>query len=422
MSNSGGGNMSMEELLKSIGMEKDTLYLPEDDTTEEYSCSCSNHNDEDSDCSHRRRRRSYSSDSLDGSEESEGDDRDSEEDSGSDSGEYSYEEMIFPYEENIFILNRTMTFSKRLALSDDVVVYKAQYRKTGKHVAIKIIRGDLDRTKNEDGSSTVTLPKEVRFVKNLQGHPCIVPYVCWLPLYDTDCYAIITEYVHKQPINILDLGVVKKYMSDVLGALKFMHEKKIIYRDVKPSNIIYDGEKAVIIDFDCSVLQRDGKQIISTIGTEGYMAPEIEEIERKKIDIRKNKKYSSQRKTKEMGKLKGYDHRVDIYSAGVTFGQLVFGIKGEYDVSRDVIIEAIEGFDENVSSTRKKFNNKIKRLKGRSSPNKDDLIEKTRKERNDFVLFAESIKTVHGLVEQMMSIDPDNRPTIDECFSHPFFQ
>lgn len=400
-------DMDMKELLLSIGNENDVLYESDEDTVtndEEYSEYGDSYGEQ------------YSGEDQYSRKDTEDEDYDDFED--------------FPYEENIFILNKTFTFSKRITCSKDVVVYKANYRVKGTPVAIKIVQDHLDKV-SSDGVNLIRLPREVKLLKMLQDHPSIVRFLCWIPLYDTECYAIIMEYVSKKHIESSNLISIKKYMKDVLSALDYMHKRNIIYRDIKPSNIIFDGEKAVIIDFDCSVIVRPDREIISTVGTDGYMAPEILKLEKKKNEIRQHHadgEIDKKQRDEEIGKLKGYSYPVDIYSAGITFGQLLFGVRGEGDMEHEQLVLRIKGFDVYAQGILKKFDNKIRKLKQMEKKLEEeedktkirDNIKGLGVQKKEFRNYISACKPGHELITRMIEKDPEKRVTIEECLAHPF--
>lgn len=87
-------------------------------------------------------------------------------------------------------------------------------------------------------------------------------------------------------------------MLDILSALDFAHNKKIVHLDIKPSNIMITKEGNIkVLDFGIS---SDLNQEIANhgMGTPFYMSPE--QIEGKNVD-----------------------HRSDIFSLGVTFFQML---------------------------------------------------------------------------------------------------
>jgi len=93
---------------------------------------------------------------------------------------------------------------------------------------------------------------------------------------------------------------VRFYAVQISGAIKYMHAKGIIHRDLKMGNIFLDKYmNAKIGDFGLAALLLTGKDMqvmrrTTLCGTPNYIAPEI----------------------LEKGK-KGHDHMVDIWSLGI---------------------------------------------------------------------------------------------------------
>jgi serine/threonine protein kinase len=93
---------------------------------------------------------------------------------------------------------------------------------------------------------------------------------------------------------------VRYYSVQIAGAIKYMHSKGIIHRDLKMGNIFLDRNMNVKIgDFGLAALLITGKDMqairrTTLCGTPNYIAPEI----------------------LEKGK-KGHDHMVDIWSLGI---------------------------------------------------------------------------------------------------------
>lgn len=75
---------------------------------------------------------------------------------------------------------------------------------------------------------------------------------------------------------------VRFYAAQTALAINYLHESGYIHRDIKPDNLLLDGQGNVhITDFNLSV-RRDDMRRRGVVGTRSYMAPEI--ISRQKYD------------------------------------------------------------------------------------------------------------------------------------------
>ena len=170
---------------------------------------------------------------------------------------------VFPYERNIFALCPSYHFIKRLYACDDAVTYQAISKITNELVAIKIC----------DGYNGRNAPKEVRLLSSVQGHERMCVFYGWHPFPHTRAYAIITKFIHNVPIEtIFDQPALHKvYMRHLLEGIKHMHDRGVLYRDVKPSNVLWQSEeqRAVFIDFDVGTYFEPQALHRSIVGTDG---------------------------------------------------------------------------------------------------------------------------------------------------------
>ena len=75
--------------------------------------------------------------------------------------------------------------------------------------------------------------------------------------------------------NTLDPALALHYFKQILSALAFAHQKSVIHRDIRPSNILITKENQVkITDFGTSALLQDRAFATTRIGSPPYMAPE----------------------------------------------------------------------------------------------------------------------------------------------------
>ncbi|CAL1154172.1 unnamed protein product [Cladocopium goreaui] len=76
-------------------------------------------------------------------------------------------------------------------------------------------------------------------------------------------------------LGILNGSQARFYTGSLILALQALHEKMIIYRDLKPENVLLDNYGYIkLIDFGCAArLNKGGHR--SLVGTPHYMAPEV---------------------------------------------------------------------------------------------------------------------------------------------------
>ncbi len=71
--------------------------------------------------------------------------------------------------------------------------------------------------------------------------------------------------------------IARIYICEVLLALEYLHSKNVMYRDLKPDNIMVDQFGHIkLVDFGLSKLDVDESYCSkSFLGTHAYLAPEI---------------------------------------------------------------------------------------------------------------------------------------------------
>jgi serine/threonine protein kinase len=126
--------------------------------------------------------------------------------------------------------------------------------------------------------------REVRTLHNMGDHPHIVRYISCDVVVDRP--VLITEYFPS--MNLSDLiyssGVTVEWalraFVAILSALHHAHARGIIHRDVKPGNILSNGDDVKITDFGLAkpIVPESGRTQVTmadqVIGTPAYMAPE----------------------------------------------------------------------------------------------------------------------------------------------------
>jgi len=118
-----------------------------------------------------------------------------------------------------------------------------------------------------------------RTILSKLDHPFIVRLV--KAMKDKKYIYFLMDYIKGKELfdAMRDIGMLNKnqtrfYAASVMIAIKYLHEKKIIFRDIKPENVmVLSNGFCKLIDFGTAKNIIDKTQTI--IGTPHYMAPEV---------------------------------------------------------------------------------------------------------------------------------------------------
>jgi serine/threonine protein kinase len=156
-------------------------------------------------------------------------------------------------------------------------------------VVVKVMRPEYAKTLGAG-----RFHREIMILTSLD-HPNIVPLIASNEIGELPYYVIpyapggsldrlLVERVY------LPLEEVLAIARQVAAALDYAHARKVLHRDVKPGNILFDGDRALVCDFGIAraVELAGGLSLSSTgliVGTPHYMSPEQALVD-KKIDGR----------------------------------------------------------------------------------------------------------------------------------------
>src|SRR5262245_35107354 len=154
-------------------------------------------------------------------------------------------------------------------------VYRALDRESGVTVALKILAPDLIDTFDR-------FRREVALLAELE-HPGIVRYVAH-GVDGMTCFLAMEWIDGATLLDLLQDGLTAAesvtVVTRVAAALGVAHDRGVIHRDVKPSNILFRGgdlAEVQVIDFGIARRQGDVGSLTRTgvvLGTPGYMSPE----------------------------------------------------------------------------------------------------------------------------------------------------
>lgn len=191
-------------------------------------------------------------------------------------------------------------------------------------------------------------------IMNMLDHPNILK-TYGLFLNDSDPPSILLELCETNVSELIKKGTFSSVsvllcIYQIVEGMKYVHFRRVIHRDLKPTNILIDHDGVVkISDFGISKLMSTEEQSMTFgIGTLCYMAPEIIDGDDK------------------------YDEKVDVYS----FGVLIFFILSGGELPKIKLSEILRGKKAEIPS--------------------------------NFTDFARS------LINECWSFEPENRPSFNE--------
>lgn len=183
-------------------------------------------------------------------------------------------------------------------------VYEAEQISLGRRVALKVLRfGAVS-----DLEALTRFQREAETVAKLH-HTNIVPIFSVGSENGVNFYAMqfidgsSLDQVRRRSKSSLNMKTVARWGLQAAEALSHAHERSVIHRDVKPSNLMLDGEERIWLT-DFGLAKRLDDMTLSLtgalLGTPRYMSPEQATTDQSEID-----------------------HRTDIYSLGATLYELV---------------------------------------------------------------------------------------------------
>jgi tetratricopeptide (TPR) repeat protein len=156
-------------------------------------------------------------------------------------------------------------------------IFRAEDRREGRTVALKILRGD-------DETDIERFVREAAILAELD-HPNIVRYAGH-GLGARGEHFLAMEWLEGEDLSTR-LGRLRlsddetlSLMRQAAAALSCAHARGAVHRDIKPSNLFLrerDVERLAIVDFGVAGLAGDARRLTQTgmlLGTPGYMAPE----------------------------------------------------------------------------------------------------------------------------------------------------
>ena len=212
-------------------------------------------------------------------------------------------------------------------LLDTPSLFSKIYLSTKQGSSTKYITVKFDKKTKSDKKFIKNIFNNYIYALKNTNHPNIVKLIDVKETFDAN-YLVLEyfnggnledfaqKYFEEKKMPLTE-EIVQYIMRQLINTLKYLHQKKIIFRDIKPSNLLinYENEedrknknimkgKIKLADFSLSTHLKKGETESTWGGSVNFMPPEI--------IIEKD------------GEIKS-DEKIDIWSLGITFYKLLTG-------------------------------------------------------------------------------------------------
>src|SRR3954447_24509138 len=157
------------------------------------------------------------------------------------------------------------------------VVYRATHLRLKREVALKVIASGMPG----DAALRTRFQREMEAAASID-HPNVIPvyhageeegrlFVTMRLVEGTDLAELLRRDKRLAPERAV------RILAQVAAALDAAHQAGLVHRDVKPANILMDGDHVFLTDFGLSKHARSESDLTETgavLGTVDYMAPE----------------------------------------------------------------------------------------------------------------------------------------------------
>ncbi|KAG1450872.1 hypothetical protein G6F56_008231 [Rhizopus delemar] len=285
-------------------------------------------------------------------------------------------------------------------------------------------------------SSPNRIANEIKILEQLKGTACVSPLITAFRDGD-DTFIVMPYYQHDEfndLYNTMSYNDIKCYLKSLFTALSQLHKLKIIHKDIKPNNFLYNVKKRVgyLIDFGLAQREEETKHLEETpvivddlplldpvkgfdtrdprkqvranrAGTRGYRAPEV------------------------LLRVVHQTTAVDIWSVGIILLSLMtrmFPFYTGYDEA-DSVVEITNVFGFNGLQKMALKYNRIVHSNIYNLPSQKVSLKKLCAYYNGDELQLwpdEELRYALNLLERCLQLDPSERITADEALNHPFLQ
>ncbi|QDZ19716.1 dual specificity protein kinase [Chloropicon primus] len=290
------------------------------------------------------------------------------------------------------------------------MVMRCRMKGTGNFVAIKEFKISAEDPDAEEVRKSSI--REVKLLKFLQ-HENIVQYLDDFTVGEK--IFMVMEFVPRNLLEVLEeheyglpKHMTRKIIYQLCKAISFIHSHGFIYRDIKPENLLIDEEGNVkLCDFGfgrhLQASGDDSEDLTDYVATRWYRAPEL---------------LLGPPFENDGGKIvrSAYGPEIDIWAIGCLMAELIDGeplFAGDSDIDQ---LEKIQKALGRITSKQMKMFLINPANAGYCFPFDNEPLE-TLKERYGRFLNPNE----EDFLVKMLKMDPDKRPTGENCLGHAYF-
>ncbi len=167
-----------------------------------------------------------------------------------------------------------------IAAGGSGAVFKIELPNT-KKIAVKILfKEEKDGEGIKFAHQIKLLQKEVGFLRELKSCPNIMSYISSSDPSEKFQY-IVSEFVEGESLSEFletakanDIKIQLQIARSLVDALEALENRGVVHRDLKPRQIIFNGEECVLLDFGAAQKIDEVEKLGFFVGTPGYFAPE----------------------------------------------------------------------------------------------------------------------------------------------------
>jgi serine/threonine protein kinase len=277
----------------------------------------------------------------------------------------------------------------------------------------------------EKDGMPVTALREINLLNTVNDHPNIVKLIEVVVGYKLTSIFLVFEYCEHDISILLDNrrnafaeSEIKCLLRQLLKAVHYMHKRYIIHRDIKLSNLLYNGHGQLkVADFglarfygspaintaELTSHEEQNEKLTPKVQTLWYRAPEL------------------------LLGAENYSTSIDIWAVGCIFGELLMGrplMPGKTDIHQlQLIYELLGDPNEKIWPGYSELP-AVKKLK-KDSNGEISIGKKTDEEKasrlRDRLKNARVSKSGLELLESMLHYDPNKRISAGDALKHEYF-